>query len=233
MTKDEGQCNIGGAKGAPMSESNRIRVLTVDDHEILRSGVRFSLLAFNDLELVGEAHSGVEALRLCDELQPNVVLMDMLMPEMNGVETTQAIRSQHPQIQVVVLTSFYDKDLVQRAMRAGAVGYLIKGVSADELAQAIRAAHAGRSILAAEAVQALVQDIESPPKPSADLSERELEVLALLAEGLSNAEIAQRLTISVSTVKYHVRGILSKLGAGSRAEAVALALQHDLIQRPN
>ncbi len=216
-----------------MTESKRIRVMTVDDHEILRSGIKFSLLAFEDLELVGEAHSGEEALRLCDEVQPDVVLMDMLMPVMNGVETTQAIRSQFPQVQVVVLTSFYDKDLVQRAMQAGAVGYLVKGVSADELAQAIRAAHAGRSILAPEAIEALVQAADSAPKPGKDLSVRELEVLALMAEGLSNAEIAQRLTISVSTVKYHVRGILSKLGAASRAEAVALALQHDLIPGPS
>jgi NarL family two-component system response regulator LiaR len=207
--------------------------MTVDDHEILRSGIKFSLLAFEDLELVGEAHSGEEALRLCDEVQPDVVLMDMLMPVMNGVETTQAIRSQFPQVHVVVLTSFYDKDLVQRAMQAGAVGYLVKGVSADELAQAIRAAHAGRSILAPEAIEALVQAADSAPKPGKDLSVRELEVLALMAEGLSNAEIAQRLTISVSTVKYHVRGILSKLGAASRAEAVALALQHDLIPGPS
>ncbi len=212
-----------------MSESERIRVLTVDDHEILRSGIKFSLLAFHDLDLVGEAHSGEEALRLCDEVQPDVVLMDMLMPEMNGVEATHAIRSQHPEVQVVVLTSFYDKDLVQRAMRAGAVGYLVKGVSADELAQAIRAAHAGRTTMAAEAIQALVQADEPTPKPGDDLSRRELEVLALIAEGLSNAEIAQQLAISVSTVKYHARGILSKLGANSRAEAVALALQHNLI----
>jgi len=207
--------------------------MTVDDHEILRSGIRFSLLAFKDLELVAEAHSGAEALKLCEEAQPDVVLMDMLMPVMNGVEATQAIRSQYPEVQVVVLTSFYDRDLVRRAMQAGAVGYLVKGVSADELAQAIRAAHAGRSILAAEALQALVQDVESVPKPGVDLSQRELEVLALMAEGLSNAEIAQRLTISISTVKYHVRGILSKLRAGSRAEAVAVALQHDLIPGPN
>lgn len=212
-----------------MSESERIRVLTVDDHEILRSGIKFSLLAFEDLELVGEAHSGEEALRLCDEVQPDVVLMDMLMPEMNGVEATRAIRSQYPEVQVVVLTSFYDKDLVRRAMQAGAVGYMVKGVSADELGQAIRAAHAGRTTMAAEAIEALVQDADAPPKPGNDLTKRELEVLALMAEGLSNAEIARRLAVSVSTVKYHARGILSKLGAGSRAEAVALALQHDLI----
>jgi NarL family two-component system response regulator LiaR len=214
-----------------MSKSDLIRVMTVDDHEILRSGIRFSLAAFDDLELVGEAHSGEEALRLCEKLQPDVVLMDMLMPEMNGVDTTQAIRCQHPQVQVLVLTSFHDQDLVRRAMRAGAIGYLVKGVSADELADAIRAARAGRPTLSTEAVQALVQATDTTPKLGADLSDREREVLALLAEGLSNAEIAQRLTISVSTVKYHVHGILSKLGAASRAEAVALALQHNLIPK--
>ena len=165
-----------------MSESDCIRVMTVDDHEILRSGIRFSLLAFDDLELVGEAHSGEEALRLCNEVQPDVVLMDMLMPEMNGVDTTQAIRSQYPQVQVLVLTSFHDRDLVRGAMQAGAVGYLIKGVSADELAAAIRAAHAGRTTLSTEAVRALVEASDSAPRPGADLSEREREVLALLAD---------------------------------------------------
>lgn len=216
-----------------MSESDCIRVMTVDDHEILRSGIRFSLLAFDDLELVGEAHSGDEALRLCHEVQPDVVLMDMLMPEMNGVDTTQAIRSQYPQVQVLVLTSFHDTDLVRGAIQAGAVGYLIKGVSADELAEAIRAAHAGRTTLSTEAVRALVEASDSAPRPGADLSEREREVLALLAEGLTNAEIAQRLGIGLSTAKYHVRGILSKLGATSRAEAAALALQYNLIPKPS
>jgi NarL family two-component system response regulator LiaR len=212
-----------------VSKSGCIRVMTVDDHEILRSGIRFSLGAFDDLELVGEAHSGEEALRLCEKLQPDVVLMDMLMPEMNGVDTTQAIRHRHPDVQVLVLTSFHDQDLVRRAMRAGAVGYLVKGVSADELAEAIRAARGGQSTLSTEAVQALVQATNTAPTLGADLTDREREVLALLAQGLSNAEIAQRLTISLSTVKYHVHGILSKLGAASRAEAAALALKHNLI----
>jgi len=129
--------------------------MTVDDHDILRGGIRFSLLAFDDLELVAEARSGKEALRLCNELQPDVVIMDMLMPEMNGVETTQAIHSQYPQVRVLVLSSFHDRDLVQRAMQAGAIGYLVKGVSADEIAGAIREAYAGRSVLGPEAAQAL------------------------------------------------------------------------------
>ena len=214
-----------------MSESERIRVMTVDDHDILRGGIRFSLLAFDDLELVGEARNGQEAVRLCGEVQPDVVLLDMLMPEMDGVDTARAIRSQYPEVQILVLSSFHDKDLVQRAMQAGAIGYLVKGVTAEELAEAIRAAHAGRPAMGPEAVQALVQRTDSSPKLGAGLSEREREVLALLAKGLSNAEIARHLTVSISTVKYHVRGILAKLGAANRAEAVALALQHGLIAR--
>ena len=214
-----------------MGESRCIRVMTVDDHEILHGGIEFFLLACDDLELVGKATSGEEALRLCDEVQPDVVLMDMLMPGMDGIEATRAMRNRHPDVQVVALSSFHDPDLVQRAMQAGAIGYLVKGISAAELAAAIRSAHAGRPSLTMEAVEALVQATKGPPKPEVDLSEREREILTLVAGGLSNAEIAQQLGVSVSTVKYHVRGILSKLGAACRAEAVALALEQDLIPK--
>jgi NarL family two-component system response regulator LiaR len=203
--------------------------MTVDDHEILRGGIRFSLLAFDDLELVGEARSGEEALRLCGELRPDVVLMDMAMPGMDGAQTTQALVARQPQVRVLALSSFHDPEQVQRAMQAGAIGYLVKGISADRLAQAIREASAGRPTLAPEAVQALVHR----PAPSSglgnDLTGREREVLALVAAGHSNAEIARRLTVGVSTVKYHLRGIYSKLGAANRAEAVALAMEHRLL----
>jgi NarL family two-component system response regulator LiaR len=205
--------------------------MTVDDHEILRGGIRFLLLAFDDIELVGEAHSGEEALALCGQVQPDVVLMDMMMPGMNGVETTQSLREQYPDVQVLALTSFHNGELVHGVMQAGAVGYLLKGVSMDELAEAIRAVQAGRPTLAPEAVQALIQSASSPQKLGADLSDREREVLALLVEGLSNAEIADRLVVSTAAAKYHVGSILSKLGAANRTEAVALALQHDLVPK--
>jgi len=212
-----------------MNETHIIRVVTVDDHEILRSGIAFSLQAYKDLELVGEADSGEQALKLIQKTKPDVALMDMQMGGMDGVETTQAIREQYPHVKVLALTSFYDKDLVQKALQVGAVGYLIKGVSAKELAEAIRIAHSGNTFLSHEASQALIQPDDLPGDVGSDLTDRELEVLTLLAEGLSNAEIAQQLTISSSTAKHHVRAILSKLGAANRAEAVALAMQHELI----
>jgi NarL family two-component system response regulator LiaR len=205
-------------------------VIAVDDHQVVRGGIKFALLDHDDIELVGEADGGEDAVRLCVQAQPDVVLMDMMMDGMDGVETTRAIREQCPQVQVLILSSFYDEDLVPHAMQAGAIGYLLKGVSNQELVEAIRAAHAGQPVLAKEAMAALVEAAAPGPKLGDDLSAREREVLALLAQGLSNKEIAGRLFLSVATVKYHVRLLLSKLGASSRAEAVALAWQHNILQ---
>ena len=212
-----------------MSESKPIRVLLVDDHAVVRSGLSAFLLAFDDLELVAEAGGGEEAVRLCEQCQPDVVLMDLVMPRMDGAAATRAIRERCPQIQVIALTSFKEKELVQGALEAGAIGYLLKNVTANELADAIRAAHAGRPTLAPEAAQVLIQATREPPPPGFDLTPREREVLALMVEGLSNPEIAERLVVSTSTVKFHVSNILSKLGVTSRTEAVALALQEHLV----
>ncbi len=212
-----------------MSASSSIRVAIVDDHAVVRSGLGAFLLAFEDLELVGEAGSGTDALRLCDAVQPDVVLMDLVMPEMDGATATRQIRQQHPHIQVIALTSFKEEELVQNALEAGAISYLLKNVSANELVEAIRAAHAGRSTLAPEAAQALIHAATHASPPHFDLTPRELEVLALIVEGLNNTEIAKRLVVSRSTVKFHVSSILSKLGVSSRTEAVALAVQHHLV----
>jgi NarL family two-component system response regulator LiaR len=212
-----------------MARPAPIRVIVVDDHAVVRGGLRLFLLAFDDLELAGEASSGETALELCAKLQPDVVLMDLVMPGIGGIEATRQIRERYPRVQVIALTSFPEDDLVQAALRAGAISYLLKNISAGDLATAIRAAHAGQSTLAPEATQALLGRPGSP-KLGHDLTDRESQVLALLVEGLSNAEIAESLVISESTAKFHVSNILSKLRAGSRAEAVSLALQHRLVR---
>ena len=211
-----------------MSKAHTIRVLIVDDHEIMRTGIAYSLTVYPDMELVGEASSGQEALKLCRETQPDVVLVDMVMPGMDGVQTTQAIRKQHPQVQVLALTSFHDRERVQQVMQAGATGFLVKGVSAGELAEAIRVAYAGQTVLSPEASQALIKPDEPQTALGQDLTQREQEVLALLVKGLSNAEIAQLLTITISTTKHHVSAIFRKLGVTSRTEAMALALEQGL-----
>ena len=212
-----------------MPEQQPIRVMIVDDHSMMRTGLRYTLKSFDDLQLVGEASSGAEALSLCPQVKPDVVLMDMVMPGMDGAETTEAIHQRWPQIQVIALTSFQEQDLVERALQAGAIGYLLKNVPADRLAEAIRAAYAGRATLAEEAAEALIESTRQKSALGSDLTVREREVLSLMAEGFTNAQIAERLTISLSTVKFHVRSILSKLQAANRTEAVNLAWQHKLI----
>jgi NarL family two-component system response regulator LiaR len=212
-----------------MSETEPIRVLLVDDHAVVRSGLAAFLLAYDDLDLLGEAGNGAEAVRFCEQQQPDVVLMDLVMPEMSGVDATRAIRERWPHIQVVALTSFPEEDMVQGALRAGAISYLLKNVAADELAQAIRAARAGRRVLAPEATQSLIEASQRPPSPGDSLTAREREVLALMVEGLHNQDIAERLIVSRSTVKSHVSNILAKLEVGSRTAAISLALRQKLL----
>jgi len=212
-----------------MSASKIIRVLMVDDHAMMRIGLATFLQAFDDLELVGEASDGIEALELCDRLQPDVVLMDLVMPEMDGVTATRVIRQKYPHIQVIALTSFEEAELVHGVLQAGAIGYLLKDVSAEKLAEAIRAAMEGKPSLAPEAARILIEAATRSSAPVFQLTDREREVLALMAEGLNNTEIAKRLVVSQSTIKSHVSSILSKLGVNSRTEAVAIALQKNLI----
>ncbi len=211
-------------------ESTPIRVMIVDDHAVVRSGLSAFLFGYDDLEMVGEAGCGKDAIQLCGRVNPDVVLMDLMMPEMDGAMTTRIIREQYPNVQVIALTSFREDELVQGALKAGAIGYLLKNVTAEELACAIRAAKAGKPTLAPEAAQALIHAARQPQPVGNDLTEREREVLSLMVEGLNNNRIAERLVVSRSTVKFHVSSILSKLGVASRTEAVALALQQRLVR---
>ena len=212
-----------------ISTPQPIRVMLVDDHAMVRRGLATMLKVFDGLQLAGEADSGAAAIKLCGEVLPDVVLMDMVMPGMDGAAATRAIRQQFPQVQVIALTSFKEGELIKKALEAGAIAYLLKDVSADDLVRAIRAAYAGRTTLSPEAAQALVETTNQPPAPGLDLTEREREVLTLMIEGLNNTQIAGRLTVSPSTIKSHVSNILSKLGVASRTEAVTLALRNRIV----
>jgi NarL family two-component system response regulator LiaR len=206
-----------------------ITVLIVDDHNMVRKGLAVLLQDFDELAVIGDAGDGELAVNACRQRCPDVVLMDMFMPRMDGIEATRLIREACPETQIIALTSFSDESRVQEALRAGAISYLMKNVSGDELANAIRRAYEGQSTLAPEAAQVLIQATTRPPALGHDLTERELEVLALMVEGLNNREIGERLVISSSTVKNHVSSILSKLGTTSRTQAVAHAVEHKLI----
>jgi NarL family two-component system response regulator LiaR len=214
-----------------MDEKRTIRVMAVDDHELLTSGIHYVLLSFDDLQLVATASNGDQALELCGQARPDVILMDMMMSGIDGPATTHAIRERFPKVRVLALSSFYDQELVQRAMEAGAIGYLLKGIPPNELAAAIRAAYAGRPTMAPEAIQALVRAARPSSRLGQDLTYRQREVLALLVEGLSNAEIAQRLVVSLPTVKGHVSNIISKLQASSRTEVALLAVKLKLVSQ--
>lgn len=213
-----------------MTASSSIRVLLVDDHTMVRRGLATFLKVYDDLQLVGEAATGQTAIELCGRLLPDVVLMDLSMPGMDGVETTRAIHQQFPAVRVIALTSFNEEGAVQNVLRAGAISYLLKDVSAAELAQAIRAAHAGRSTLSPAAAQALIHSTTQPAALGHDLTERERAVLALMVQGLNNTEIAESLFVSPSTIKSHVSHILAKLDVAGRTEAVALAVRHHLVE---
>ncbi len=206
-----------------------ISVMIVDDHAMVRRGILAFVKGKPGLKVVGEAYNGQEAVERCEELQPDVILMDLRMPVLDGVAATRLIHKRFPNIQIIALTTFQDKELVHDALEAGAISYLLKDISGDELAGAVRSAYAGRPTLAPEALQALVQPMTDAPGTGHNLTVREREVLALLVKGLSNGEIAGRLSVSHATAKFHVGNILSKLGVPNRAEAIALALEKKLI----
>jgi NarL family two-component system response regulator LiaR len=206
-----------------------IQVLLVDDHNVVRSGLATFLRAYEDLELVGEARNGLEAVNLCHQKKPDVILMDLMMPEMDGIAATRAILADYPDIKIIAMTSFEEEQLVQGVLAAGAISYLIKNVTSDELAKAIRDAVSGRSTLSPEAARVLVQATRPTTQPVFDLTEREREVLNLVVQGHSNQQIAEALFISIATVKAHISSILAKLQVSSRAEASAFAIKHKIV----
>ncbi|OGO01278.1 MAG: DNA-binding response regulator [Chloroflexi bacterium RBG_13_52_12] len=213
-----------------MSKTKPIKILLVDDHAVVRSGLGAVLMSFDDMNLVGEAGNGEEAVHLCRALKPDVVLMDLMMPVMDGVTATRLIHENQPDICIIALTSFGERELVEGALKAGAAGYLLKTVSAAELIAAIKAVAEGKTSLSPEAAQVLVQGLKQPRTEIHNLTEREKEILTLMADGLPNHDIAERLVVSQSTVKFHVSNILSKLEVSTRTEAVALALKHKLVK---
>lgn len=212
-----------------MTEITRIRVMVVDDHDIVRNGLVNMLSTFDEFELVAEAANGEDAIRHCEAQAIDIILMDLVMPVMDGIAAIEHIHAAYPDIQIIALTTFEEEELVQDALQAGVISYLLKNVSIDVLSAAIRDAYQGKGTLAPEVTQVLIGAATRPPAPGHDLTTREREVLALLVDGLSNQHIAETLTISHSTVKNHVSNVLAKLNASNRAEAVSLALKHKIV----
>ncbi len=212
-----------------MNITHKIRVMLVDDHNVVRSGLATFLRAYKDLELVGEARNGLEAIQLCHLKNPDVILMDLVMPEMDGIAATRSILEDCPEIKIIAMTSFEEEELVQGVLSAGAISYLLKNITADELAKAIRDAVSGKSTLSPEAARVLVQATRPSKQPFADLMEREMEVLRQVVQGQSNQQIADALVISVATVKAHISSILAKLRVASRSEAITYAIKHKIV----
>jgi len=206
-----------------------IKILLVDDHAVVRSGLSKFLMVNKDLKLVGEASNGIEAIQMVSLHKPDVVLMDLMMPEMDGITATREIHQKYPQVKVLALTSFAEQNMVQGALQAGAIGYLQKNVTAKELGNAIRSACVGRMTLSPEATQVLAESIAQPQIPGEQLTERERDVLRCMVSGLNNNEIAQQLVVSLGTVKFHISNIFHKLGVDSRVEAVKLAIEQKLV----
>ncbi len=212
-----------------MTDINPIKVMIVDDHPIVRDGMKNMLMVFDDLEFAGEAENGRAALGCLRTSVPNVILMDIAMPEMGGIQATRAILEQYPQVKIIMLTSYPEDDLIQESLQAGAMGFLLKNSTIETLANAIRSVHDGQPVLAPEVTKAIIRLKTGPVKPGADLSQREQEVLALIVEGLSNEEIADRLVISPATARHHVSACIQKLGATNRAQASAMAVKLGLV----
>jgi two-component system, NarL family, response regulator LiaR len=217
----------------PRTPSDATRIMIVDDHPLLRRGLTALLLSVPGLEIVGQVGSGEEAVDLYEQVRPDIVLMDLLMPGMGGVEAIRAIRRVDPEAKIMVISNYEDGDQVKEALQAGAMGYQLKGGEIDELVDAIRQAVSGIPTLARAAAASLVRITIKGPRLGDDLTDRERELLELLAKGLPNTAIAERMVVTVATVKFHLRSVRTKLGTKTRTETVAVAIQHHLIPTPH
>ena len=212
-----------------MKNLNTIRLMIVDDHLMVRDGLKVFLSVYDDIEVVSEAQDGNNVLDKCAQSKPDVILMDIVMPGMDGPNATRLVREKYPQIQVIALTSFIDPELVQRALKAGAISYILKDINADKLAESVRDAYHGRGTIDSAAVLSLVENRNKLKIPDFKLTQREQEILNFMVDGKTNKEIAQHFFISLGTVRFHVSNILSKMGVKNRTEAVSLALRDGLV----
>ncbi|MBA7704142.1 Transcriptional regulatory protein LiaR [subsurface metagenome] len=215
-----------------MIVKNRIKVLIADDHPLVRHGIKTFLETYDDIYIVGEAENGREAIEICEKHLPDVVLMDVRMPGLNGIEATNHILKKRPNIKVIILTSFIDKELIENSLKAGASSYLLKNESGERIVRVIRDAYQGKSNLSSEATQIMISEVRNPLSKRYQLTKREKEILSLMVEGLSNKEIAKRLTLSTSTIQFHITNILSKFGVSKRTAAIYLALKQKLVKLP-
>jgi NarL family two-component system response regulator LiaR len=213
----------------PMSEPQTIKILLVDDHPMVRKGLSAFLDVIPGLEEIGVASNGAEAIRFCEQADPDVILMDLVMPEIDGIEATRQIKQKHPQIKIIAMTSFQEDEFIIQAFDAGATNFLMKDVSLDDLEAAIRSAYKGTSTISTETAKRLIKKKTAEQEPDFSLTSREVEVLALIVNGLTNREIADRLVISRATASVHVSNILAKLGVSNRVEATSLAIRHKLV----
>ncbi len=212
-----------------IDDTKRITVMIADDHAMVRLGLRAIIESFVDFILVGEASDGKRAVQLCEQLRPNIILMDVMMPMLNGIDATRQVRAQCPQTQVIAITSFEDEQHTRDILQAGAMGFLLKNVSALELAAAIRSVHAGQPVLSTEATRALLKQATRPTTTHDTLSERERDVLRLMIRGMTNVEIGEAIHLSPFTIKNHVSNIIAKLGASTHTEAATMAVQQKLV----
>ena len=215
-----------------MSEKKIIKVVVADDHPLVRHGIKTVFEAYDDIDLVAEAENGKEAMEMVEKHSPDIVLMDLVMPVLDGVEATVQLLNRHPDLKIIVLTSFNDMDLIKKSLKAGAISYILKNISGALLVKTIRDIYKGKFILSPQVTKILLSEVRDSPDENFKLTVREKEILTLVVEGLSNKEISKRLFLSNSTVQFHVSNILSKLRVSKRTEAVYVALKQKLVKLP-